>query len=126
MAMAMAMATPTPTKRAATALPLPLRLQPCLLLRLRPALPATLRILDLTANRLVAFPPLLLRLPQLTVLRVARQQLRALPSALSALVSLEEFDASYNSLGAALQLEAPGLPRLRRLLLNGNCLTTVR
>ena len=28
--------------------------------RLRPALPATLRVLDLTANRLVAFPPLLL------------------------------------------------------------------
>ena len=94
--------------------------------RLRPALPATLRILDLTANRLVAFPPMLLRLPQLTVLRIARQQLRALPSALSALASLEEFDASYNSLGAALQLDAPGLPRLRRLLLNGNCLTTVR
>ena len=93
--------------------------------RLRPALPITLRILDLTANRLVAFPPLLLRLPQLTVLRVARQQLRALPSALSALASLEELDASYNSLGAALQLDAPGLPRLRRLLLNGNCLTTV-
>ena len=36
--------------------------------RLRPALPATLRVLDLTANRLVAFPPLLLRLGQLAVL----------------------------------------------------------
>ena len=94
--------------------------------RLRPALPATLRVLDLTANRLVAFPPLLLRLGQLTVLRVARQQLRALPSALSALVSLEELDASYNSLVSALQLDAPGLPRLRRLLLSGNCLTTLR
>ena len=94
--------------------------------RLRPALPATLRVLDLTANRLVAFPPLLLRLGQLAVLRVARQQLRALPSALSALVSLEELDASYNSLGSALQLDAPGLPRLRRLLLSGNCLTTLR
>ena len=94
--------------------------------RLRPALPATLRVLDLTANRLVAFPPLLLRLGQLAVLRVARQQLRALPSALSALVSLEELDAAYNSLGSALQLDAPGLPRLRRLLLSGNCLTTLR
>jgi len=40
--------------------------------------------------------------------------------------TLEELDASYNSLGSALQLDAPGLPRLRRLLLSGNCLTTLR
>ena len=93
--------------------------------RLQPALPATLRILDLTANRMVAFPPALLKLPQLMVLRVARQQLRALPAALSALASLEELDASYNSLGSALQLAPPGLPRLRQLLLNGNCLSSL-
>ena len=57
----------------------------------------------------------------------ASAALQRLASALSQHhAHLEELDASYNSLGSALQLDAPGLPRLRRLLLSGNCLTTLR
>ena len=51
----------------------------------RAALPPTLRVLDLGANRLVALPPRVLRLSGLAVLKVDRQRLRSLPPELSLL-----------------------------------------
>ena len=93
--------------------------------RLQPPLPPTLKILDLTANRLIALPPMLLQLPQLAVLRLARQQLRSLPKELYRLGALEELDVSFNRLESALPLDEPGLPKLRTLLLQGNCLRTL-
>ena len=81
-------------------------------------------MLDLSANRLALFPPCLLRLPQLTVLKLDRQRLRALPPELSLLSELHELDVGFNELASALELATPGLPRLRRLVLRSNGLTS--
>ena len=83
-------------------------------------LPATLHVLDLSANRLSILPPCILRLPQLVVLNLDRQRLRALPEELCMLTQLVELNAGFNELQKALPLRAPGLPRLRRLVLRSN------
>ena len=91
----------------------------------RAALPPTLRLLDLSANLLVALPPRILGLRDLAVLRLDRQRLRGLPRELSMLPQLVALDAGFNELGSALALAPPGLPRLRRLVLRSNGLTAV-
>ena len=88
-------------------------------------LPSALRVIDLSANRLEAFPPQLLRLTQLAVLRLSKQHLSALPEHLSLLPQLVELDAGFNELQQALPLNSPGLPRLRRLVLRANALREV-
>ena len=89
-------------------------------------LPATLRVLDLSRNTLVLLPPCVLRLRSLSLLKLDKQQLRALPAELSLLVELTELDASFNELASALELQSPGLPKLRRLLLRSNRLSAER
>ena len=88
-------------------------------------LPGALRIIDLSANRLEAFPPQLLRLSQLAVLRLSKQRLSSLPEHLCLLPQLTELDAGFNELQQALPLSPPGLPRLRRLVLRANALRDV-
>ncbi|KAL3920063.1 MAG: hypothetical protein SGPRY_005393 [Prymnesium sp.] len=88
-------------------------------------LPHALRVLDLSKNRLLLFPPSLLSLSQLRLLLLSNQQLSSLPPQLSALSQLEVLDASFNEISHALILNAPGLPILRRLLLRGNSLRAV-
>ena len=80
-------------------------------------LPPTLRVLDLGANRITVLPPAVLRLNGLRVLKIDRQQLRSLPPQLALMAELVELDAGFNELNAALALDLPGLPRLRRLVL---------
>lgn len=88
-------------------------------------LPHALRVLDLSKNRLLLFPPSLLSLSQLRLLLLSNQQLSSLPPQLSALSQLEVLDASFNEISHALILNPPGLPILRRLLLRGNSLRAV-
>jgi len=85
-------------------------------------LPPTLRVLDLGANRITVLPPAVLRLNGLRVLKIDRQQLRSLPPQLALMAELVELDAGFNELNAALALDLPGLPRLRRLVLRSNAL----
>ena len=85
-------------------------------------LPPTLRVLDLGANRITVLPPAVLRLIGLQVLKIDRQQLRSLPVQLALMAELVELDAGFNELNAALALDLPGLPRLRRLVLRSNAL----
>lgn len=87
-------------------------------------LPPSLRVLDVGANRLTLLPPCVLRLPALLVLKVDKQRLRALPPELSMLGQLSELEAGFNELRTALPLASPGLPRLRRLGLRSNGLTS--
>lgn len=87
-------------------------------------LPDSLRVLDLSSNRLTLLPPCILRLPQLCVLKLDRQRLRALPEELSMLQQLVELDAGFNELQLALPLKGLGLPSLRRLCLRSNGLSS--
>jgi hypothetical protein len=87
-------------------------------------LPEGLRVLDLSSNRLTLLPPCILRLRQLAVLKLDKQRLRELPEEIAMLPQLEELDAGFNELQRALALRRPGLPRLRRLCLRSNGLTS--